>query len=83
VGLIRRAAFLGAARLFVFPCPFVIMPVYRIATWETEYKKAFVAADTEEEAKRIALESLRGERSDVEWDVFDYDGGQIEDIEAI
>lgn len=59
------------------------MPTYRLATWETEYKKAFIDADTEEDAKRIALESLSGERSDVEWEVFDYDGGQIEDIEAI
>lgn len=59
------------------------MPTYRIATWETECKKAFINADTEEEAKNIALESLSGERSDVEWDVFEYDGGQIVDIEAI
>ena len=56
---------------------------YRIATWETEYKRAYIDAENEGQAKKIALESLSGERSDVEWDVFDYDGGQIEDIEEV
>ena len=56
---------------------------YCVATWETEYKRAYIDAATEDEAKRLAVESLHGERCDVDWDVFDYDGGQIVDIEEI
>jgi len=40
---------------------------YRVATWETDYKKAYVDAPTQEEAERLALESLRGERADIDW----------------
>ena len=59
------------------------MPEYRVATWETEYKRAFIDARSPKQAKRIALESLRGQRSDVEWHAFGYEGGQIEDIEKV
>ena len=56
---------------------------YYVATWETEYKKAYIDATSPEEAKCIAEESLRGERSDVEWQVFDGDGGEVDHIEAL
>jgi hypothetical protein len=59
------------------------MPTYRISTWETEYKRAFIDADSPEDAERIAQESLEGERADIDWDVFDRDLGRIELIEEV
>ncbi|MEX0703638.1 MAG: hypothetical protein WD069_16195 [Planctomycetales bacterium] len=58
------------------------MPTFRISTWETEYKNAYIDVRTDHEAKTIALESLRGERADVDWDLFDYELGDIEVIEV-
>jgi len=58
------------------------MQTFRVATWQTEYKKAYIDAKTTSEAEAVALQSLQGERDDVDWDVFDNDGGHVEEIEA-
>ena len=63
--------------------PLAILKTYYVATWTTEYKKAYIEAASRNEAERIAEESLRGERSDVEWQVFDGDGGDVDHIEEI
>ena len=59
------------------------MPEFRVATYETEYKRAVIKAPTRRQAEHIALDSLRGERSDIQWEAFDYEGGRIEDIEKV
>ena len=56
---------------------------FYVATWKTEYRKAYIEAGSEEQARAIAEQSLAGSRDDVEWSVFDEDGGHVECVEEI
>ena len=59
------------------------MPTFRISTWETEFKRCFIDAETQKDAEKIASQSLQGERTYISWDVFDREFGTLELIEEV
>lgn len=56
---------------------------FYVGTWKTEYKKAYIDAETPQQARRIAEESLADLRDDVYWSVFEEDGGHVECVEEV
>jgi len=56
---------------------------FYVATWKTEYRKAYIDAESQQQARTIAEQSLAGTRDDVEWSVFDEDGGRVECVEEL
>ena len=50
---------------------------FHVGTWKSEYRKAYIDADSEEGARTIAEESLARRRDDIQWIVCREDGGDV------